>query len=100
MTDETLDEDQPLLSDATPTRLLWARLAMGGYPTGLSDVLGSLGSTSLASQSRIWSGTQLPLPKNQWQLDVLQWWHIVLAATQASWLVPPLFSFRNELLFC
>lgn len=87
VTNEILDSDRPVSSDAAAARFISARRAIGGYPTGLAAIVGSLGTRSLASQSKFFSGIQFPLPENQWQLDVLQWWHIILAAIQASWLV-------------
>lgn len=87
VTTEILDSDRPLPSDATPARFIFAWQTFQGYPTSLSAIVGSLGTRSLASQSKSFSGIQFPLPENQWQLDVLQWWHIILAAIQASWLV-------------
>lgn len=87
LTYEDLTRGRPLSSDTTSARLIWPWLAMTGYPTTLPALLGSLGTRSLASQSTLFSGVQSPLPENQWQLDVLQWWHIILAAVQASRLV-------------
>lgn len=87
VTNESLDADRPLSSDATSARFIMPLLAMNDYPTTVSATIGSLGTRSLASQSKYFGGVQYPLPENQWQLDVLQWWHIVLAAIQASWLV-------------
>lgn len=87
VTNEILDSDRPLSSDATAARFISAQRAFGEYPTGLAAIVGSLGTRSLASQSKFFSGIQFPLPENQWQLDVLQWWHIILAAIQTSWLV-------------
>lgn len=88
---------RPLSSSATSARLIWPFLAMTGYPTTLPDLLGSLGIRSLASESTIVKGYQLPLPENQWQSDVLHWWHIILAALQASRSV---FFLHNGLIFC
>lgn len=92
VTDEELDPRRPLSSDATSARFIMSVLAVFSYPTALSATIESLGTRSLASQSTYSSGTQFPLPENQWQLDVLQWWHITLAAIQASWLVNPFYS--------
>ncbi|KAK9415840.1 hypothetical protein SUNI508_10140 [Seiridium unicorne] len=89
LTSEDLDVDRPSSSDPTRNRFLWPTLVAFQYPTRLSHLLGTLGAKSLASQSRLFSGIQLALPNNQWQLDVLQWWSTVLASVQASW-SPPL----------
>lgn len=95
-TKDVLDADRPLSSDAIPARFISARRALDGYPTSLPDVVGTLGPRSLASQSKFFGGSQSPLPENQWQLDVLQWWNIVLTTIQASWSV--FFSFFSLLL--
>ncbi|KAI0544175.1 hypothetical protein F4679DRAFT_591693 [Xylaria curta] len=84
LTSEDLDSDRPVSSEASGTRLIWPALLTLGYPTALPSLLGHLGAKSLASQSRLYSGVQWPLPNNQWQLDVIQWWNTILAAVQAS----------------
>lgn len=89
VTNETLDANRPLSYDATSARFIMPVLAMFNYPTTVSGAIEALGTRSLASQSNYFGGTQYPLPENQWQLDVLQWWHITLATIQASWLVSP-----------
>ena len=92
VTSETLDADRPLSSGATSARIIWPFLAMNSYPVTVTELLGSLGTRSLASQATLFNGLQSSLPGNQWQLDVLQWWHTILAAVQASRLVDiPLF---------
>ncbi|KAJ3566505.1 hypothetical protein NPX13_g7103 [Xylaria arbuscula] len=84
LTGEDLYPDRPLSSEALGTRLIWPALLTLGYPTALPSLLGHLGSKSLASQSRLYSGVQWALPNNQWQLDVIQWWNTILASVQAS----------------
>lgn len=84
VTNETLEMDRPLPSDSTSARFIWPWMIMDGNSMRLPDLLGILGISSVASQSKFWSGLQSPLPQNQWQLDVLQWWEIMLAAIQAS----------------
>ncbi|KAI0530167.1 hypothetical protein GGR58DRAFT_525224 [Xylaria digitata] len=69
LTSEELYPDRPLSSEALGTRLIWPALLTSGYPTALPSLLGHLGAKSLASQSRLYSGVQWPLPNNQWQLD-------------------------------
>lgn len=92
VTEETLDPNRPFSSNATSARFIWPLVAMNSAPTVLTAVLNSLGRASLASQSELFAGNQQPLPKNQWQLDVLRWWHIILAAIQASRLAPEALS--------
>lgn len=86
-----LDIQRPFSSDATSSRLIWPMLATGTYTTNLWTVLGSLGTRSLESQSSLYDGVQSPLPEKQWQSDVLQWWHIIMAALQTSRLVSSFF---------
>jgi hypothetical protein len=50
----------------------------------IGQVVEQLGAKSLASQSLLANGLQLPLPLNQWQLDVTNWWNIALATRQAQ----------------
>lgn len=101
VTEEDLASTRPSSSDANRTRLIWPWMAMHDHPTRLANLLSSLSVKSLESQSKLFSGIQTPLPKSQWQLDVLQWWHIILAEIQASWLVASfLFMFYNESVFC
>jgi hypothetical protein len=51
----------------------------------ISDVLTQLGPKLLTSQSLLDGGVQNPLPRNQWQLDVTNWWHTVLAVVQIEY---------------
>ncbi|KAI0456529.1 hypothetical protein F5B21DRAFT_522677 [Xylaria acuta] len=87
LTGEELYLERPFSPGSLGTRLIWPYLLIYGYPTALPQLLGHLGTKSLASQSRFYSGVQWPLPNNQWQLDVIQWWNTILASVQASWLV-------------
>ncbi|KAI1505251.1 hypothetical protein F5X99DRAFT_430515 [Biscogniauxia marginata] len=57
-------------------------MQVGGV-SNLDSLLTHLGAYSLASQSLLQSGTQFPLPHNQWQLDVMNWWNAMLASYQA-----------------
>jgi hypothetical protein len=97
VTSEDLAPDRPLSSNATQARFMWPLLALLNYPNTLPGLLANLGTGSLASHSTLFGGIQSPLPHNQWQLDVLQWWHMIAAATQAVWLV--LCILRNVSLF-
>lgn len=84
VTNETLAADRPSSSDATSARLLWPFQAIWSSTNNVRGVISSLGTRSLASQSQFFSGVQFPLPDNQWQLDVLQWFQIIMAGMQAS----------------
>ena len=46
----------------------------------------NLGAKMLASQHRLQSGIQEPIPANQWQLDVTRWWASVCASMQQVFL--------------
>lgn len=93
VTEEDLASYRPSSPDPNRARLIWPWMAMHDHPTRLANLLSSLAVRSLESQSKLFSGIQTPLPKNQWQLDVLQWWHIILAEIQASWSVFLFFSY-------
>ncbi|KAI1370586.1 hypothetical protein F4677DRAFT_465069 [Hypoxylon crocopeplum] len=47
-------------------------------------ILHHLGPMSLLSQKFLSSGFQLALSANEWQLDVINWWNIQMAAIQAG----------------
>ncbi|KAI3331612.1 hypothetical protein HD806DRAFT_518599 [Xylariaceae sp. AK1471] len=87
LTSDDLDPDRLSSSSVSGTRLIWPSLVTLKSPATLYNVVGSFGPRALASQSRFFDGVQFPLPNNQWQIDVLNWWNIVLAALQASWSV-------------
>lgn len=55
-------------------------------PRFLEDIIGRLGATVLQSQRTLITGIQGPLEKDQWQLDVIHWWDISKAATQAGFI--------------
>lgn len=82
VTSDTLHKYRPSSPDATATRLLWPALMQTNNPSTLALVLYQLGAKSLSSQAQMFSGLQLTLPTNQWQLDVTRWWHIILASVQ------------------
>ncbi|KAI8631353.1 hypothetical protein F5Y19DRAFT_483195 [Xylariaceae sp. FL1651] len=86
VSNKDLDPDRPSVPEAPGTRLIWSFLTTSANPNFLSTVIAQLGAKSLASQSRLLSGVQHPLPINQWQLDVTRWWNIILASVQQSWL--------------
>lgn len=93
LSSQDLDPFRPSSSSATGTRLIWPFLLIYEYPNRLAALLGSLGTKSLESQTRLFSGIQFQIPENQWQMDVLNWWNTILASIQASWLVNPILHY-------
>ena len=80
-----LDPARPSSPTKSGTRLIWNTLIQVYAASALSDILTQLGAKSLSSQSLLISGLQQPLPLNQWQLDVMNWYNTVLASLQASY---------------
>lgn len=85
LTAADLDPERPTSSTDTGTRFIWDVLMKLSGSGGMSDMIEQLGAELLASQSLLSSGTQNPLPLNQWQLDVTNWWYTVLAAVQIEY---------------
>ncbi|KAJ2987232.1 hypothetical protein NUW58_g4618 [Xylaria curta] len=79
-------------SDPAKSRFLWPTLSTVRNPITLGSMLAQLGTKSLGSQTYLFKGIQLPLPDNQWHLDVTQWWHTILAVVQESWSVSDQFN--------
>lgn len=96
VTSEELDADRPASPTLSGSRLTWFFL-MGLTDQKLPTVIRQLGEKSLASQPLLYSGTQFPLPNNQWQLDVTNWWNIMLASTQALYVEAALGDTENGL---
>lgn len=67
------------------TRFDWFNQIVNGAVTGTSIPM-NLGAKMLASQRRLQSGIQEPIPNNQWQLDVTHWWASVCASIQQVFL--------------
>ena len=84
LTENDLDKPRPSAPGEAGTRLIWPAMLTIHYPTFLSSLLRHLGAKSLKSQTHLFDGHQLPLPKEQWQLDVKHWWATLLSAFQAS----------------
>ncbi|KAI1325083.1 hypothetical protein F5Y16DRAFT_411583 [Xylariaceae sp. FL0255] len=82
VTAEELDEDRPSAPTATGTRLIWPSLILNGAGYGYRNMV--VQANSLSSQGLLKEGLQLPLPLNQWQLDVTAWWNASLAYLQSS----------------
>ncbi|RDW59243.1 hypothetical protein BP5796_12167 [Coleophoma crateriformis] len=70
---------------AAGSRLYWITSMEAMDVDTVRTVLSELGATSLSSQSSLIQGIQYPLPQNQWQLDVTNWFNIVLATIQAQY---------------
>ncbi|KAI0185692.1 hypothetical protein EV127DRAFT_502343 [Xylaria flabelliformis] len=71
-------------SNNEASRFLWLSTALQNYPSRLDPAVTTLGSHSLASERSLTAGIQGPLPDDQWQLDVGNWWNISLSLLQAS----------------
>jgi hypothetical protein len=50
-----------------------------------SGVLGELGIQALVARENMGSGSQGPLPDNQWELEATSWFSIALADMQRTW---------------
>ncbi|KUJ21309.1 uncharacterized protein LY89DRAFT_778879 [Mollisia scopiformis] len=73
----------------TPTaagaRFIWSAAVLDVGVASLHVVTAQLGAKSLASQALLDSALQYPLPLNQWQLDVTNWFNTILAGLQATY---------------
>lgn len=85
LTADDFDQARPLSSTERGSLLIWPALMQEIGIANLHHTIGLLGAKSLASQSLLFSGTQYPLPPNQWQLDVRNWFNTVLASVQAMY---------------
>ncbi|GAP86704.1 hypothetical protein SAMD00023353_2000220 [Rosellinia necatrix] len=65
-------------------RFLWWLEIMSYYPNDIQPVVWKMGSRSLASSRTLTGVIQGPLPKEQWKVDVSNWWNISLSLLQAS----------------
>jgi hypothetical protein len=77
-----LAPDRPVSPTESGTRLIWPALITLNEANNVPEILNQLGAKSLLSQSLLTSGVQSPLPLNQWQLDVTNWFNTVLASVQ------------------
>jgi hypothetical protein len=85
LTEEDLESDHPPLSrGGAQAPFMWMYQVHNNYPAELTTVLDILTAKSLLSQDRFYGGVQQPIPRNQWQLDVGNWFNTVLASIQAS----------------
>lgn len=77
-------ERAKLHTTATGARFQWSIMMHDSLLGGIYNIITSLGTKSLASQSSLFSGYQMTLGENQWQLDVANWWNIMLATYQSA----------------
>lgn len=88
MTAEELAGDNWITPDSDFGELLvWSWEILTAASARVDDVVQVFGAKALASQSLVQGSQQLPLPLNQWQLDVSNWFNIVLAMYQAMFIV-------------
>lgn len=67
-------------------RWLYFMTIFRASPRRVNDIIRRLGPTALQSQRTLTNSFQGPLEKTQWQLDVIHWWDISRAATQAAFI--------------
>ncbi|OTA81800.1 hypothetical protein M434DRAFT_61739, partial [Hypoxylon sp. CO27-5] len=70
------------LKSAVGARFLWTMMVQQSLDN-INGVVTQMGAKSLASQSSLYSGIQMNITDNQWQLDVTNWWNIMLSAAQS-----------------
>ncbi|KAK7994442.1 cytochrome p450 protein [Apiospora marii] len=63
--------------------LMWASMTLD-MVNSVTMLVETLGAAILASQTSLGQGFIVNVPKNQWQLDVTQWWYTMLAGIQTS----------------
>ncbi|KAK7953672.1 hypothetical protein PG996_014565 [Apiospora saccharicola] len=86
LTLKDLDSNRPVAQNKAGSLLLWAHyMLFNAY--SLSGIVDILGSASLASQAAVVQGLVFSPKENQWQLDVTQWWNIVLSVFQAKFVI-------------
>ncbi|KAG8168101.1 hypothetical protein KVR01_003790 [Diaporthe batatas] len=73
----------PLELDATRNRFQMFQAPILSSAS-FTDLLQGLGPSSLLSIEHMFQGIMGPLPDNQWQLDVIYWFEMLLASIQAS----------------
>jgi hypothetical protein len=81
---EMLDDERPPANTSAGTRLIWPALVQYAGSAQVGWAVEELKTSVLASQSVLVGGVQYPLPKNQWKLDVTNWWNTLLAKTQTN----------------
>lgn len=77
-------QERVRLHTAAGARLNWSFMMHSFIENGIASIIATLGTRSLVSQSSLYSGVQTTLSENQWQLDVTNWWNIMLATYQSA----------------
>jgi hypothetical protein len=81
------------VSEPELTRFIWIMRALTLTSANVIQLVSDLGPQSLSSRHGLSDSAQGPIPDNQWQLDVAQWFSIILATIQnaavAAALGPP-----------
>ncbi|KAI1427362.1 hypothetical protein F5Y12DRAFT_792384 [Xylaria sp. FL1777] len=85
--DSVYDEKGDLTAKAKAnpdaSRLDWFISTLQTGQLSVSGIINTLGSESLVSSQTLEGGLQLPLPLNQWQIDITHIWAISQASLQA-----------------
>jgi hypothetical protein len=93
MTAEDFDLFNPVVPSSTSkigTLLVWLYLMLVASNANIPDIASAFGAQALVSQSLLENSLQLPLPLNQWQIDVSHWFDIALATYQAMFMTTAL----------
>ncbi|KAI0453580.1 hypothetical protein F5B21DRAFT_479152 [Xylaria acuta] len=85
VTEEELAPDRESSHSALGSTLVWGRLMNSYNPCTLYQFLSQARSKALSSEKQVYGSVATGLPDNQWKLDVIKWWNMLLAAQQASY---------------
>ncbi|KAK6851590.1 hypothetical protein PG995_011715 [Apiospora arundinis] len=75
--------ESPLAIPERGYRIHWPRLITVAQRPGIFDIVQKFGPKALESHKSLANGVHSHVAKNQWQLDVMNWWNTSLAVTQA-----------------
>lgn len=99
--ESTMDStDSPSTESHRVSRFKWLTAMLTYAVPDVSYAVGQLGSSSLASTRSLYGNMMGPLPNDQWQVDVMQWWATYLAGIQGgvvSTAVGPMDSSQDHL---
>lgn len=79
-----LEREGPPADNHPASRFYWFVALFTYAVPGIPAVLLQLGPSSLASMRSLFAGVMGPLPDDQWQIDVMQWWATYLAGIQSA----------------